>query len=202
MSQFSDMLRRRREAAGLGRDELARRLGVSGGTVYRWEKGADLPSGEHRPALARFLRIPTRDLEQRLEPQTETEQSFIEDRLATLESRVDQFVSVLSEFFDHVSFDDNHIALVVGQRRIEIDGAEGSICLSDGDGNRVRMDDQGVRVAATVDLKLDAATIHLASAKVDAPGAVVEFHNLLKCSSLHCNYVEAGAYAPAAGNIW
>lgn len=44
-----------REAAGMNKTELAKRMGVSIPTVSRWESGEDYPSGPRLPVLAEAL---------------------------------------------------------------------------------------------------------------------------------------------------
>lgn len=48
-------IRKYREAAGLSKSELARKMKVSLPTVCRWEKGEDFPAAARIPALASAL---------------------------------------------------------------------------------------------------------------------------------------------------
>lgn len=73
---LSDVLREARTAVGLTQDEAGRRIGVSSGTVARWEQGRMTPSGRHLSAAARvyeadfgFEQVPAsaRELEARIE---------------------------------------------------------------------------------------------------------------------------------------
>ena len=50
----STMVRRLRGALGLTQENLARELGVTLSTVYRWEKGRSRPSGLALKALERL----------------------------------------------------------------------------------------------------------------------------------------------------
>lgn len=44
-----------REAAGMNKTELAKKMGVSIPTVSRWESGEDYPAGPRLPILAKTL---------------------------------------------------------------------------------------------------------------------------------------------------
>ena len=44
-----------REAAGMNKTELAKKMGVSIPTISRWEKGEDFPAAARLPALAAAL---------------------------------------------------------------------------------------------------------------------------------------------------
>lgn len=44
-----------REATGMNKTELAKKMGVSIPTVSRWENGEDLPAAARLPALAAAL---------------------------------------------------------------------------------------------------------------------------------------------------
>jgi len=48
-------IRKYREAAGLLKSELAKKMGVSNSTVFRWEAGEDYPAANKLPALAAVL---------------------------------------------------------------------------------------------------------------------------------------------------
>ena len=48
-------IREDREAAGMNKTELAKKMGVSIPTISRWESGEDFPSAARLPALAAAL---------------------------------------------------------------------------------------------------------------------------------------------------
>lgn len=53
-------IREQREALGLSRDELARKMGdaTNGNAIYRWEKGTVRPGAEKLELLAKALGVP------------------------------------------------------------------------------------------------------------------------------------------------
>lgn len=55
---LAETLVKQRERAGLTRDELADRLGVTRQAVHKWEAGRSLPKPRHLPALAGLLATP------------------------------------------------------------------------------------------------------------------------------------------------
>lgn len=57
-----------REAAGMNKTELARKLGVSIPTVSRWENGEDFPAAARLPALATALDCTIDELYDRVPP--------------------------------------------------------------------------------------------------------------------------------------
>ena len=50
------MRRAYRESAGLSLEQVAREMGVTRMTVWRWENGKRSPRGENRVRYSRFLR--------------------------------------------------------------------------------------------------------------------------------------------------
>lgn len=58
-------IRKYREAAGLSKSELARKMKVSLPTVCRWEKGEDYPAASRLPDLASALDCTIDDLYRR-----------------------------------------------------------------------------------------------------------------------------------------
>lgn len=55
-------IRKYREAAGLSKSELAKKMRVSVPTVCRWESGEDYPAAARLPALASALDCAIDDL--------------------------------------------------------------------------------------------------------------------------------------------
>lgn len=53
---LGDRLRHRRLELGLSQEEAAKRLGVTRGAIYRWERGLFRPPRTHLAALRRFVR--------------------------------------------------------------------------------------------------------------------------------------------------
>jgi hypothetical protein len=54
---------------------------------------------------------------------------MIESRIADLEQRMGEVVTILTGLFDHVSYDAQRVSIAVGGRSIRIDGATGSITI-------------------------------------------------------------------------
>lgn len=59
---FAEVLSAAREERGWSQQDLADHLGVSQPTVVRWSTGYTTPSDKQVPALARFLKLPARDV--------------------------------------------------------------------------------------------------------------------------------------------
>ena len=59
---MSDAIREAREAKGLSKSKLARRLGVSTTTIQQWEKGETAPKRRRWPAITKELGLSLRDL--------------------------------------------------------------------------------------------------------------------------------------------
>jgi transcriptional regulator with XRE-family HTH domain len=60
-------IRERRRAKGLTQERLAKRIGVTKGTVSSWESGRFIPTPRLVPHLARALGVAALDLEKRIE---------------------------------------------------------------------------------------------------------------------------------------
>jgi len=56
---FSNRLKAARRLAGLGQEQLAHELKVSGGAVGNWEAGPKLPTAENLGKIAHFLGVST-----------------------------------------------------------------------------------------------------------------------------------------------
>ena len=59
---MSDAIREAREAKGLSKSKLARKLGVSMTTIQQWEKGETAPKRGRWPAITKELGLSLRDL--------------------------------------------------------------------------------------------------------------------------------------------
>ena len=70
---FMNILKQLRVAKGLTCEELARRIGVTDGTISNWETGRGLPRPRSFPKLARQLGITPLRLAQIIEPSEEGE---------------------------------------------------------------------------------------------------------------------------------
>jgi transcriptional regulator with XRE-family HTH domain len=203
MSKFGSMLRDRRETAGLTQEDLAARLGVSRATISRWELGTDLPAGANVDDIARFVRIPARDLTWLIEGRkADRREAMIESRIADLEQRMGEVVTMLTGLFDHVSYDTQRVSIAVGGRNIRIDGATASITIEDLNGNEIRLDSAGIHVIAAARLNLAASTIDAEASMIDAQAGMTNMHGVVKCDTLMASNVIANAYTSGAGNIW
>jgi transcriptional regulator with XRE-family HTH domain len=79
---LSDVLREARTAVGLTQQEAAGRIGVSTGTVARWEQGRITPSGRHLQAAAEVYEA---DFGLTVDPASVRE---LQERVAALERQV------------------------------------------------------------------------------------------------------------------
>ncbi|MCI0433260.1 MAG: helix-turn-helix transcriptional regulator [Gemmatimonadetes bacterium] len=203
MSAFSKLLRKRRHAAALSQAALGERLGVSSSAVSRWEREIDLPEQDRVAVVSRFLRIPTSDLERMIDvaPHRLTTAPKIEDRIAELESRVDEIVTILARLADRIAFDGERIALTAGNRVVEVDDGAGSIAVRDGDGNEITWDSNGVAITGTR-ITLNASILDIAAASVNVEAGVTNVYGVAKCSTLTANTVNANEYTAGAGNVW
>jgi transcriptional regulator with XRE-family HTH domain len=203
MSRFGNMLRDRREVAGLTQEDLAARLGVSRATISRWELGTDLPASGNVDDIARFVRMPGRDLQWVLDGRRPApEQDMIETRIADLEQRLGEVVSILNGLFDRVSFDSQRVSLAVGGRTICIDGSTGEIGFEDQNGNEIRLDSAGIHVSTGTTIFMAASTIDTAAASIDSQAGITKLHGAVKCDTLMAASVIANTYSSGAGNIW
>jgi transcriptional regulator with XRE-family HTH domain len=76
------LIRQEIAATGKTQDEIAIPLGTTQQTLSRWASGKQIPGPESLPALARFLRIPIRELKElRAEAQLAGEDDQIAQRL-------------------------------------------------------------------------------------------------------------------------
>ena len=66
-------IERKRLAAGLTQTALADKVGVTPGTVSRWESGSSIPSPEMYPKLAEVLNIPAEEVVRLFAPLPEAE---------------------------------------------------------------------------------------------------------------------------------
>ena len=59
MANFAERLKELRTEAGLNQEQLAKKIGVSRMTIYRWENNDNPPSDENLLLLAQLFKVPT-----------------------------------------------------------------------------------------------------------------------------------------------
>lgn len=203
MSKFGNTLRDRREMAGLTQEDLAGRLGVSRATISRWELGTDLPAAANLDDIARFMRIPYRDLNWLIEGRKpDPGAAVIETRIADLEQRMAEVVTILNGLFDHVSYDSQRVSFSVAGRAVRIDGASGTVSIEDQNGNEIKLDTAGIHITAAGRVNISASTFDLDASLIDTQSGMTNLHGIAKCDTLIATNVIANNYSPGAGNIW
>lgn len=104
----------------------------------------------------------------------------------------------LSEKPGHESF---VVETSAGQRFLLQDGP-GQIEVSDGNGNSVRLEADGITVNAAAKVTINAGVIEINSGVVNIDAAVSKFAGVIQCDTLISNSVVSASYTPGAGNIW
>lgn len=91
-------IRKYRKKMGYSQEELARRMGRSCATIFRWESGSNFPTAEDMQKLAAVLEIDVQDLyrEPEAEESAQADQkqySQMKTELDNLRSRVEELES-------------------------------------------------------------------------------------------------------------
>lgn len=97
---LSELLRQRREAAGLSQVELAHRLGIKQQQVSKWESGTATPGTRRLPDLARALDIDKGELLELVADASQAETANIRrdrDHLQQLVRRFERFAEKYEE---------------------------------------------------------------------------------------------------------
>ena len=86
-------------------------------------------------------------------------------------------------------------------RAIVLDDGAQVIDISDGAGNHVTMDSQGITIAAASALTVEASTVEVTGAYVHVASGLTKFEGVVECETLKSKVVISDAYTPGAGNI-
>jgi len=89
-----------------------------------------------------------------------------------------------------------------GGQRITLGDGPGRLAIEDSNGNLIHLEPDGVRIAASAKVSIEASSIELSAGMVTVSAGMTTFSGAIKADSLIANSVVASSYTPGAGNIW
>ncbi len=106
-----------------------------------------------------------------------------------------------------VTFDDQdgHESIVIetpGGQRLTLSDGPGAIVISDGNGNSVALEPNGITLSAPTRVTVKASMVEINAAIVSVDASVSKFNGIVQCDTLVSNNVVSASYTPGAGNIW
>ena len=88
-----------------------------------------------------------------------------------------------------------------GGQRIILSDALGAVEISDGHGNRIKLDPSGVNILAAAKVTVNATEVKLNAGTLVVDAGTAKFNGLVQCDTLIANSVVSASYTPGAGNI-
>jgi hypothetical protein len=89
-----------------------------------------------------------------------------------------------------------------GGRSVMLSDDEGTVELSDGAGNSVKLESAGITVTSSARVTLNASMVEIAAGMVAVNAGMASFSGIVKAQTLIADSVVASSYTPGAGNIW
>ncbi len=88
-----------------------------------------------------------------------------------------------------------------GGQHVSLHDGSGSLSLSDGNGNRIRLDPAGLTVEAAARLRINSGTVELGAGLVQVDTGMARFNGVVQCDTLIANSVISASYTPGQGNL-
>lgn len=89
-----------------------------------------------------------------------------------------------------------------GGQKITLKDGGAEIRLEDSTGNSIKMESAGITVRSSSKITLDAPSIAIKAATVNADTAMAKFTGVVKSEAVTTSAVISKSYTPGAGNIW
>lgn len=77
-----------------------------------------------------------------------------------------------------------------------------TIEISDNAGNNVRIGNDGIRIASSAQVTVEAQALNITAAVANVSASMTTFSGAVKCDTLIANVVNGASYTPGEGNIW
>jgi len=71
-----------------------------------------------------------------------------------------------------------------------------------GNGNELRFDPAGIRIASAGRLTLEASVIGMPAGAVNIDAGMTKASGVIQCETIQANSVVGASYTPGAGNVW
>lgn len=89
-----------------------------------------------------------------------------------------------------------------GGQKFLLQNGPGQIELSDGNGNVLELQADGIIVNSAAKVTINASVVEINSGMLNVNAAMSKFSGVVQCDSLISNNVISASYSPGAGNIW
>ena len=88
-----------------------------------------------------------------------------------------------------------------GGQLIKLNDARQSIEITDGSGNRIKLDPAGITITAASKVTVNASEVKVNASLLMVEAGVSRFSGVVQCDRLISNSVVSASYTPGAGNI-
>ena len=88
-----------------------------------------------------------------------------------------------------------------GGQKITLSDAHGAVEITDGHGNKIKLDPSGVNILAAAKVTVTATEVKLNTGTLVVDAGIAKFNGLVQCDTLIANSVVSASYTPGAGNI-
>ena len=89
-----------------------------------------------------------------------------------------------------------------GGQKIVLDDDARAVTISDRNGNKIRLDSDGIEVDSSGKVVVSAGTVEVSAGMVTVNAGMSKFSGVVQCDTLIANAVVSASYTPGAGNIW
>ena len=86
-------------------------------------------------------------------------------------------------------------------QKITLSDTLGAIEITDGHGNKIKLDPAGVNILAAARVTVNATEVKLNTSTLVVDAGTAKFNGLVQCDTLIANSVVSASYTPGAGNI-
>ena len=103
--------------------------------------------------------------------------------------------------FDETRGKEKLILETPGGQKITLNDTLQAVEISDGHGNRIKLDPSGVNILAAAKVTINATEVKLNTSTLVVDAGTSKFNGLVQCDTLIANSVVSASYTPGAGNI-
>lgn len=89
-----------------------------------------------------------------------------------------------------------------GGQKVTMRDGPGTIELSDGHGNSVKLEMSGITISTSATVKVNAGAVELTAGALIINAGLSKFSGTIQADTVICNSVISASYSPGAGNVW
>jgi uncharacterized protein involved in type VI secretion and phage assembly len=97
---------------------------------------------------------------------------------------------------------ENLVLETPGGQKITLKDGPGAVEIVDSNGNSVKLQPDGITVAASAKVTVNASQVAVSAGLVTVDSGMSRFAGVVQADTVICNSIVAASYTPGAGNIW